>query len=589
MYRNLSRLRVSPALHAGKRFKTEHTKTSFFDRVLGPNTVEASPSFTNRWLMVLPAFGTHMCIGSPWAWSAVSGSLTKEFGFVVPAAADWSLSQCTIPLSIVFALQGISAALAGKWQMRVGPRCAMVVAGLCFGGGLMVGSLGIALHSLPLLYFGYGFLAGCGVGIAYTPPLQCLIQWFPDRKGLASGLTIAGFGSGGMFFAPTMSYLMKRFAVMPEHLGTADQVTTVVQDGRLFADVGGALKEVVIANGHDLAALPYTLPEGVYVVGSGSTGSVAALGVCGFGYFVIMMASAFAIRRPSPSYLPQGYTSPAGSDGLPQRNVTVDAVMKTPQFYLLASTFFCVATGGMGLFSVAKPMMSEVFSGSLPTLVTASFGTGYLLMLTGANLSGRLGWAAFSDRFGRRTSFQIFTLGSIPLYLLVPYCVSSVVSNPSAVPLSIFMVSTVTAITCMGGTYAILPAYESDLFGAKYVGAIHGRMLLASTAAALVGPNILLALRNASERTAINELLTQVDPERFQATFNAPISTSQALIETKTLSISKLMEIAPPGVVDPTPFLYNTTMYTMAGFMAIACLSHHLVKPVDPKHFEKEA
>jgi MFS family permease len=570
------------------RYQTTDSKLSTFDKIFGPQTVEAKPSFKNRWLIVAPAFMTHMCIGSPWAWSALSGTLAREHGFVTSAAMDWSLSETTFPLSIVFGLQGISAAFAGKWQMKVGARLAMTVAGLCFGGGLLIGSVGVSTHNLWLLYLGYGVLGGCGVGIAYTPPLQCLISWFPDRKGLASGMTIAGFGSGALLFAPLSGYLMRQFATMPQYLGPVSHLTTVTKDGRLFADMGGQLKEIVVASSADLAALPYKLAEGAYVVGTGSTGAAPALAVCGGFYLCTMLGAAFAIRKPAAGYVPAGYTPPAESTTAGSSyNVNVDTVMKTPQFWALASMFFCIGTGGMGLFSVAKPMMTEVFSGSLPTLVTASFATSYLLMLSAGNLLGRLGWAAFSDKFGRRTTFHMFTLGSIPLYLAVPFCVKALVSDPSVVPLYVFCTSTVLAISFMGGTYAILPAYEADLFGAKYVGAIHGRFLLASTAAALAGPSILLTLRSRSQVGAMQDLLAKADPVKFQQVYSVPISQAQQLIEAKTLTIPKLMQLVPVGTPNPTPFLYDTTMYTMAGFMAVAAICHSVVKPIDPKYFEK--
>lgn len=563
-------------------------KLSAFDKLFGPQTVEAKPSFTNRWAIVVPAFLTHMCIGSPWAWSAVSGTLAREYGFVTSAAADWSLSETTFPLSLVFGMQGISAAFAGKWQMKVGARLAMTVAGMCFGGGLMLGGMGIAMHNLWLIYLGYGILAGVGVGVAYTPPLQCLISWFPDRKGLASGMTIAGFGSGALLFAPLSGFLMQKFAVMPTFVGPVSQVSTVSEQGKLFTKIGSELKEVVIANKAELAALPYKLQEGVYLVGSGSTGAAQTLGVCGAMYLCLMVGAAFAIRKPAAGYLPAGYTPPAdNAAGGASHNVNVDTVMKTPQFWALASMFFFVATGGIGLFSVAKPMMTEVFSGSLPTLVTASFATTYVLMLSAGNLFGRLGWAAFSDKFGRRTTFHLFTVGSVPLYIAVPFCVSALVADPSTLPLYVFCVSTVLAISFMGGTYAILPAYEADLFGAKYVGPIHGRFLLASTAAALTGPSLLLTLRSRSANTAIQDLLSKTDPVKFQQTFKVPISEAQQLIETKTVTIPKLMQMVPAGTPNPTPFIYDTTMYTMAGFMAIAAVCHVMVKPVDAKFFEK--
>ena len=152
--------------------------------------------------------------------------LTCEYGFVTSAADDWSMADATWPLSFVFALQGISAAAAGRWQMKVGARLAMATAACCFGGGLMLGGVGIALHSKYMLYAGYGLLGGTGVGVAYTPPVQALIEWFPDKRGLASGLCVGGFGSGGLLFAPAVQGLMQNFSSMPTYLGGAIETVT---------------------------------------------------------------------------------------------------------------------------------------------------------------------------------------------------------------------------------------------------------------------------------------------------------------------------------------------------------------------------
>lgn len=561
---------------------------SLWSRYMGKDAAVAEDNWggdgsLRRWSMIAPAFFTHLCIGSPYAWSAVSGTLSQEIGFVVPAADDWTFAEVAVPLSIVFALQGIAAAAGGKWQMRVGERTSLCVAASFFGGGLMVGAAGIAMHNLPLLYLGYGLLAGTGVGLGYTPPVQMLLQWFPDRRGLASGMTIAGFGSGALLFAPVMQKLSSYFAVMPRFVGPAGSRDIFNEGGRLFIEENGTPVEVVIANAADIAKLPYDLAEGIYIVGSGSTGSASALAICGLGYLSIMLGSAFWIKRPSPkTVLPPAPASSSCSDG----NVNADTLLRTPQFALLSTSFFCISCGGMGLFSVAKPMMSEVFSGTLPGVVTASFASAYVMMLSGANLSGRLGWSAFSDLFGRRSTFHIFTIGSIPLYLSIPYFVSQVIETQSELPLYAFVGASFLAITCMGGTYALLPAYEADLFGSKYIGAIHGRFLLASTAAALIGPSILLTLRKMSEQNAIRDLVSKIDPVLFEKTFGAPVSMVDQLVQAKTLSIVKLMEIAPPGIMDPSPFVYNSTMYTMAALMSVAAVSHAMVRPVNAKYFE---
>lgn len=574
----------------------------WLDRKFGAHTAVAVEG-TNRWAMVVPAFVTHLCIGAPYAWSVVSGHIVREQGFVAPAAGDWSLSEATLPISLVFALHGLSAATLGKWQMRVGPRVAMGLAAFSFGGGLALGGLGIATHQLWLLYLGYGVLGGLGVGLSYTPPVQTLVSWFPDRRGLASGLTIAGFGSGALIFTPAVEKLMDMFSRMPTYVGPADQVQTTVEGGRVLADVGGSLQEVVAASAADLAKLPYDLAEGYYLVGSGATGAAPALAIAGGAYFLAMLASAATIRNPKPGYVPEGYAPPAapgdkegsgaappvaspGSSIAPGRNVSVDTVMKTPQYWLLGTTFFAMATGGMGMLSVAKPMVGDIFSSSLPGVVTASFASSYLLAISSGNLGGRLAWAALSDRIGRRNTFHLFTVGSIPLYLGVPYMVENVVQSKNAAVLGGFVASTTLAVSIMGGTYAIMPAYESDLFGSKYVGANHGRFLLWSSTAALAGPSLLLALRSRSEQAALEGLLQNVDPTRFYDTFGAPLERAHELIDAKSLTISRLMEIMPEGTPDPSPFVYDSTMYAMTGLMGVAALSHALVRPVNPKFYE---
>jgi len=139
----------------------------------------------------------------------------------------------------------------------------------------------------------------------------------------------------------------------------------------------------------------------------------------------------------------------------------------------------------------------------------------------------------------------------------------------------------------MGGVYATLPAYEADLFGNKYVGPIHGKVLLASTLASVVGPSVLLKLRGVSEQNAIKDLVGSIDAEQFTHTFGASVDHLDELVAAKSVTISTLMDIAPAGTADPTPFIYNSTMYTMAGFMAVAAVAHQFVRPVNPKHHEK--
>jgi len=536
--------------------------------------------------MLIPAFATHVCLGAPYGWSSISGQLAREGGVVASCSTDWTLDATTWPMAIMIASGGVSAALLGSWTVRVGVRQAMATGAVMFGLGLSVAGLGVSVQSLPLLYTG-NVICGLGYGCAYTPPLQTMLDWFPDRRGLASGLVIAGFGSGALAFTPLVQSLCERLATTPQYLGSG-LVTSLGPGGELLSSVSGKTCEVVLCTSADLALLPFaSLTPGYYLVGSGNTGVAGSLFILAALYTSVIGASAMAIRRPPRSYSIIGQTS---STTFTARAVPPSTVMSTPQYWLLFSTASLLATGGMALMSVASPMMQEVFSPSLPHLVTPTAASAYLMSLAVANLSGRVVWASVTDRIGSRNTFHILCFGSVPLFASLPPLMISAVSESSTglanFALAGFCVNSFLAVSIMGGVFSCLPPYEAELYGSRWVGAIHGKFLPFSTVRGIAGPAILLALRQKEESSAIQSLLAVVDPQLFADTFGAGVESAPLLLQGGSLTLARLAAIVPPGLVpDPAPLLYASSMYTMAGLALIAGVLHTNIRPVAEKHF----
>lgn len=550
----------------------------------------ASVEAGSRWKAIFPTVLPHICIGAPYAWSLMAEPLSRDLGVVTAASGDWGMAATVGVMSTVFAVQGITSSLGGSWQEKVGPTIATAAAGLSFGTGMVLAGVGVVTHNLPLVYFGYGVLGGIGVGLAYTPPLQTLMEYFPDRKPLASGITIAGFGSGPLVFAPISSALSKFFSKSPEFVGRENEVATIVKDGVRYvseAESGGGLREVVLASAKDLASFP-GLVEGFYAVGSGSTGVGPALVCMGGMYMAVMVGSALALRKAPVGFNPaaeSGKSLAASIPAMSENNVHFNTVMKTPQFWALFSTFFCVAGGGMAVMSVAKPLMLQTFSNTLPEIVTPAVASGFVLALSLGNLGGRLAWPALAQKIGYRKTVQAMTITAAGMFLAIPTFVEQVALTKNVLPLVAFSGSSFVIVTILGGIYALLPAYESYIFGGKYVGGNHGRMLLASTSAALAGPGALLALREREVNFALDDLLAKVDPAAFASKFGIPITEAPEAIQKGTVTIQRLLDIIP-GASDPSIYLYDSTMYTMGALMLVAAASHQALRPIDPKYFE---
>jgi MFS family permease len=427
----------------------------------------------NRWLVPPAALAIHLCIGQAYAFSVFKIPMTTLLGIAAPVAGDWPQGTIAHLFQVAIAFLGISAAVFGAWLERVGPRRAMLTSAVCFSGGFLVGALGIWLHQFWIAVLGYGVLGGIGLGLGYISPVSTLIKWFPDKPGMATGLAIMGFGGGAMIASPLSVALMAHFKTATS-MGVAQ--------------------------------------------------AWVAMGVI---YFVFMMFGTFTVRLPAVGWAPRGF-SPASVSGrmITTANVTVNSATMTPQFWLLWIMLCVNVTAGIGIIEQASPMIQEMFSGK----VTAVAAGGFVGLLSLANMSGRFLWSSLSDVIGRRATYATFFLVGPALYLAIP-----VTGKAGSVPL--FVLSCAIIITMYGGGFATIPAYLRDLFGTMHVGAIHGRLLTAWSAAGILGPLLVNTIR----QHEIDQGIAKADA-------------------------------------------YALSMHLMAGLLLVGLISNFLVRPVDTRH-----
>jgi MFS family permease len=439
-----------------------------------------APSSYNRWLIPPAALAIHLCIGQAYATSVYKSSMVEHF--------DTSLTAVGFVFSIAIVMLGLSAAVFGTWVDRVGPRRAMFTAACFWSSGFLVGALGIASGQLWLLYLGYGVLGGIGLGIGYISPVSTLIKWFPDRPGLATGMAIMGFGGGAMVASPASRQLLSFFD-----------------------------------SDYD-AADPTSLADG-----GGLTGLFVSLGII---YFLIMMIGVANIRVPAPGWKPDGF-DPDAVEKKPMTtddDVAADQAIRTPQFWLLWIVLFCNVTAGIGILEQAAPMIQDFFrddSGSSP--VTLAAAGGFVGVLSLFNMAGRFVWSSTSDYIGRKPIYMVYLGVGIVLYVLLALAGSTATA--------IFVLVAAIIISFYGGGFATVPAYLRDLFGVFQVGAIHGRLLTAWSAAGVAGPLI------------INGFLD-----------------------------------AAGGAGTLTADAYRPALFTMVGVLAVGFVANLLIRPVASRH-----
>ncbi len=441
----------------------ETAVASLGPRFLDKEHIVAKPGF-NRWLVPPAALAIHLCIGMAYGFSVFWLPLSRAIGItaslecpnnmgffqhIFATQCDWKISTLGWMYTLFFVFLGSSAALWGGWLEKAGPRKAGVVAAFFWCGGLVISAFGVKLHQIWLLWLGSGVIGGIGLGLGYISPVSTLIKWFPDRRGMATGMAIMGFGGGAMIGAPLANKLMTHFAT-PTSVG---------------------VMETFLA----LAAI----------------------------YFVFMMGGALGYRIPAPNWKPAGWIAPPKTKNsmITEEHVHLDVAWKTRQFWLMWGVLCLNVTAGIGILGVASPMLQEVFGGKLigvnaafndltaeQKTAIAAVAAGFTGLLSLFNIAGRFLWASLSDKIGRKTTYYTFFLLGFVLYAAIP-------GTAKAGSLALFVVFFCIILSMYGGGFATVPAYLADMFGTKYVGAIHGRLLTAWSAAGVFGPVVVNYIR----------------------------------------------------------------------------------------------
>jgi MFS family permease len=455
----------------------------------------------NRWLVPPAALAIHLCIGMSYGLSVFWLPLERAIGIDKPrtcedlsffsqlfaTGCDWERSYLLVTFEIGIVILGLSAAAFGGWLERAGPRKAGIVAALCWGGGFLLSALGVVVHQLWLFWLGMGLVGGVGLGLGYISPVSTLVKWFPDRRGMATGMAIMGFGGGALIGSPLANLLMNHFR------------------------------------------------------SSTSVGVWETLAVMGVLYLIFMLIGASGYRVPPEGWVPQGWSPPAKQNSFVTKgNVHLHNAHRTPQFWLIWAVLCLNVSAGIGVLSTASPMLQEIFAGKLigiPDLglaalsasqkvAVATIAAGFVGLLSLFNIGGRFFWASMSDKIGRKiTYFTFFGLG-IVLYAAAP-------SVAHMGDKALFVLAFCIIISMYGGGFATVPAYLADIFGTKFVGAIHGRLLTAWSTAGIVGPLIVGYIRDSQIHAGI-----------------------------------------------PLALVYDRTMYILVGFLIVGFICNAFVRPL---------
>ena len=366
-----------------------------------PTALDLAVSPSERVRVATAGFCMQLALGAVYGWSVFLNPLREQFGANKP--------EINLTFTITLAVLGITAGFGGGLLRRIGPRATATIAGILYGGGVILSGFA---PNLSMLYLFYGVLGGVGLGLGYIVPLAVLIDWFPDRRGFITGLAVTGFGLGALVTSPLSTELIKTFGVQ------------------------------------------------------------SALTMLGLSYLLIVVAAAQFLRPAPENYTPANWVPVAGETLTPSSHITLHDALRTPHWYLLWSMLALNVTAGTALISVAAPLAQDL------TQVGPALGALAVCVIALFNGFGRLFWGTLSDRIGRPRTFLVLFLLQVAAFAVLP----------ALDHFWILLLPAAVIAMCYGGGFGTMPAFTTDVFGAKNAGTIYGAMLTAWSAGAIVGP-----------------------------------------------------------------------------------------------------
>ena len=395
--------------------------------------MRTSDAASNRWVLATLCSVLSLCLGAVYAWSYFQPLLVEEY--------RWSNTQTSWAFSLDIFFLGLSAALGGINLARIGPKKLAVAGALLFTGGYAVAAAALALKSLILFYLGYGALTGTGTGLAYVTPMSTVTKWFPDKKGLVTGMVSMGFGLGAFVVTVILAPILMRILHANLHW--------------VFAALGGSLG-------------------------------------------VVAIASAVMVKNPPAGFLPKGYTPPEArqdrlrdpyAQALEAMDLPLADYVLTGEFGFMWVMFFLNITAGLSIISLQSPLYQDICRFDHPTMersALAAYGAALIAVSSLCNGFGRIFWGVASERLGRVNTFRVLLASQ-----MVVFGILMTEHDPWIVAILICYV-----LSCFGGGFAVMPSLMVDVYGQKRMSRVFGVILTAWAAAGILGPLMVASLKD---------------------------------------------------------------------------------------------